>query len=258
MGVFSGNIGFNQSSGVLLSCCVMNSTGTWSCPAGTRTVEVWTIGGGGGGGAGTVSSAFCSFGSGGGGGGGGGLSYCRIGTALASTVCVCVGAGGGLGGGGGASCFGTLVCSGGGNPGAAGVPNQQSPGGNAYSPGGAAGSGNINNVCATWGRGGAGCATGFTSAAQVTGSNGELGCVSGGGAGGWGKSAAYSGTTRSGGSGSSYEGQSGGGGGNGGATPQNGSGPGGGGAGGNSNFCPGIATPAGCGSPGRVIIKSYC
>jgi hypothetical protein len=105
------------------------SNGTWSCCPGAVCVEVIAIGGGGGGGGGVLSAGGSNAPScaaaGQGGGGAGGVSICVLTSGFSSSQCVVIGNGGAggaqgtpasttAGGDGGATCFGTLVCAGGG------------------------------------------------------------------------------------------------------------------------------------------------
>lgn len=207
------------TSGLLLGVEVFTSSGTWTKPSGTTSIEVWVVGGGGGG-SGIASSAT----GGGSGGGGGGATYKRFTTGIGTTETVTVGTGGAGGTSGGAgsvgvtSTFMTLT----GNNGAGGLSN-----GN----GAAGGTGGAGDIDIKGGNGGQ--SRTFTATSTYT-------LVAAGGSSGFG----FSSSTASG----MLEGvrQVG--------VPGNGYGGGGSGA---VNDGTAVDTAGGAGSGGIVVVKSY-
>jgi hypothetical protein len=177
---------------------VFNGTsGTWTKPAGARTVIVEAIGGGGGGGAGASLATAVVAKGGGGGGGGGWRRGVFAASDLGATVTVTIGNGGtagargaagaagGNGGAGGNTTFGSFLTAYGGGGGAGGaISAAVTGGGGGGGAGGAGGTGSTSGgagglpTAATNGAGGQGV-TG--SAAVSTTSNAEYG--GGGGAG---------------------------------------------------------------------------
>ena len=129
--IFSG-IGIIDSAATVIPLPVeqcFTSNGTWTCCSGAVCIEVVAIGGGGGGGGGVLSVGGSSppscTAAGQGGGGAGGVSICVLTSGFGSSQCVVIGNGGAggsqgtpssttAGGDGGSTCFGTLVCAGGG------------------------------------------------------------------------------------------------------------------------------------------------
>jgi len=283
------------TSGIATDVQIFYSSGTWTKPAGAKSVDVLCIAGGGGGGSGRVNA-----GTNGGGGGAGGGIYNRSGlpaSVLGATESVTVGAGGTGGASvngpnaqgqngvtGGNSSFGTttpFVFAGGGGGGtgsaggAGGSPNGRSVfiggyagGGGSAAAGGAAASGSI--LGAGGGGGGGGCNTtgtffiggnGFPSFASVpTGGGQSIGGQTAGSAGGSGhslNSVIHAGGGGAGGAGNAT--------GNGGAGGNGGLYGGGGGGGGCCGWYPGSGTPAqtyssgagGTGANGIVIVTTY-
>ena len=187
-----------------VSCVVQcfTANGTWSCCPGAVCIEVVAVGAGGGG----RCSAPFSFGGtqlilGGPGGGAGGVSLCTLTSGFGTSQSIVVGTSAAETNGG-ASCFGTLVCSGGGQVGA--VATSQPSSGSITAAGGAGGVGNMGTSPSGGGTkastprdftantGNPGCsATGFPGGAGGAGSN----TVQGGGDTTGGGGAAGSGST---------------------------------------------------------------
>jgi hypothetical protein len=233
---------------------IFNASGTWTMPAGAKSVDVTLIGAGGGG-----SRGGSSGGDGGGspGGGGGGQStYTFLASALTSTVTITCGtAGTGAttdstnGGAGTASSFGSYISAGGGGGGPTGTLQTST-----YLSPGTQGFGSNNNY-SVFGGCGAWCG--------VAGQSGGVGPFSAAGAGG--SSSGGNGGAGSSPSPSSLIGPGSGGGGGGGAatsTVNGGNGgaggfPGGGGGGGGAYYTFATNGNGGNGAGGQVVVVTH-
>jgi hypothetical protein len=131
-----------SAGGGTLSCVVQcfTSNGTWSCCPGTVCLEVVAVGAGGGRCSGPFGSGQIQIVLGGPGGGAGGVSLCTLTSGFGTSQPIVVGTSAAETNGG-ASCFGTLVCAGGGQLGA--VATSQSSPGSITAAGGVGGVGNM-------------------------------------------------------------------------------------------------------------------
>jgi hypothetical protein len=117
------------AKGSLIDLQIFTTSGTWTKPVGTNSIEVWAVGGGGGGG-GTPSTANYVAGS----GGGGGAGYKNANSGIGATETVTIGAGGaggtsgGAGVDGGTTSFGSHATGAGGTGGGAGHPSLRNGG----------------------------------------------------------------------------------------------------------------------------------
>lgn len=188
-----------SGGGRLVACRWISASGTWTRPAGVRTVLVWALGAGGGGGG---ASGAASSGAAGGGGGAGGLAVRLIDVAAIASRTLTVGTGGNggaatgaTGSAGGATSFGSDVVASGG---AGGIGMAAAAWATAVT-GGAGGDGPTGDFGFTGAPGGAGLR--FDGANVLSGSGGAS-HFGGGGRGNVGNAAGGSGTARgSGGSG---------------------------------------------------------
>ena len=155
---------FMKKAGSAISyCCSVQcftTNSTWTRCPGTVCIEVVAIGGGGGGRSGICHTAGNPGRSTGGpGGGAGGVSVCTLTTGFGGTQTVVIGPGGASDASGSASCFGALVCAGGGSVGAAAAAS--SGVGSSTASGGAGGVGNQGT--STAGGGAKACADALAS-----------------------------------------------------------------------------------------------
>lgn len=178
-----------QAGGGTFSCVVQcfTTNGTWSCCTGAVCIEVVAIGGGAGGRSGIQHTAGSPGRSTGGpGGGAGGVSVCTLTSGFGTSQCVIIGGGGASDTSGSASCFGVLVCAGGGSVGNA--PSSVSGVGSTTTAGGAGGAGNQGTSTAGGGTKACAGALGSPSNSAAPENSGENGASAAGfpGAGGGG------------------------------------------------------------------------
>ena len=262
------------------------SSGTWTKPAGAKSINVQLFGAGGGGGSGRKDTTAATVKCGGGGGGGGGFLNVNIpADQLASTELITIGAGGSGGAGvsstsnggagiiGGSTSFNSVICVGGvgGNGGTASAGQagagllQANSGAGASVSGGTGVSGNPASVSVAMQIGGAGGGSGGGNSVGNIGSGGgaggrsNVGNLNGGAAGSSSGGAGGTGIDNS--TNIFYVG-SGGGGGGGGFAVSGGAGgdggfPAGGGGGGGATTSGGSSGAGGSGQNGFAIITTY-
>ena len=116
------------------------TSGTFTVPAGVRSIDVFCVGGGGGGGYNGIDAPRYDMEFGG--GGGGYTKTLRISVSPGQTYAITIGNGGGIGGAGGVTSFGNLVSAAGGQP---GYTYRKTSSGNSHHAGGNGGSGGGHN-----------------------------------------------------------------------------------------------------------------